>query len=74
MLALFFTSSPHHFDVKRSLGITAYGILVNFVMMSFQSYYIPNVLFIINLLNELLSNTYHVLDMELVGYGNERTW
>ena len=43
-------------------------------MMSFQSYYIPNILFMINLLNELLLNAYHVLDMELVGYRNERTW
>ena len=42
--------------------------------MSFQSYYIPNILFMINLLNELLLNAYHVLDMELVGYRNERTW
>ena len=74
LLPLFFTSSPYHFDVKRSLEITAYGTLVNFIMMSFQSYYIPNILFIINLLNELLLNAYHVLNMELVGYRNERTW
>ena len=60
--------------MKRSLEITVYGILLNFIMMSFQSYYIPNILFMINLLNELLLNAYHVLDMELVGYRNERTW